>query len=228
MAISGPPVMMETMDCRGTINSHAIAVLLAVATAAWGDEPEPLAAQIQQLVSELDSADFYGRESAMRRLRTFVLDDRGGKVASQLDQRSLDPQLSFETHQQLSEILRDLPHADSTPTETLSEAQTSELLSQLCDDRFSVRAIAARRLRRALTNPSNIVPVTLSLKARLNDADMPASTRQELERHHELARREWLLAPVEKCSLPAVADEQITGWINLVAQSVENEAGFLE
>ncbi len=205
--------------------------LLAVVTTTrrqvGADDTTPPAEPIHALVAELDAGEFYVRESAMRRLRTRVLDaGSGARVAEDLDRLSLEPSRSFEAHQRISEILRGIDRSSEAPRETLTDDQTQAIVAQLCDDRFNARENASRRLQWLLGNPGNIVPLMGLLKTRLNDSELSLATRQDLDRHYAEVRRAWLLAPAEKCPLPAVTDEQIAGWVRLLARPTEKETIF--
>lgn len=189
--------------------------------------PLPQSGQVARLVSDLDAADFFARESATRRLRSLVIDPQSGPtVAAELERASLDAGISYEAQELLAEVLRGVEPADAATTETLSVDATTALIKQLGDDRFTVRETAARRLHWLLRNDANIVPILQQLKSRLGDPHASAATRQEFDRHFDEARRAWLLAAPEKCPLPAVEEDQISTWCALVGKPTDNEATF--
>jgi hypothetical protein len=182
---------------------------------------------VEKLVKELDAPQFFVRESAMQRLRKIVSDPIDGTAAIvALNQLAMDPQLSFETHKRLTQVLVDATEIPAVPAEALSTEQIQQLISELSADRFALRDNAARRLRSVLKNETNIVPLLLAVRAKLLDLKLSTSARQELEQYYDECRRAWLLVSEEKCPLPEVKDEQIERWVRLIAQSVDDEAIF--
>jgi len=183
--------------------------------------------QIAALIKQLDAPSFAPRQHAAQQLAKLVRRPELARAMShELQQAVSAAQASLEVRSQLADLLRGLPKNDAGIEEPeASAAEFEELLDRFDDDSYIRRLSAAHRLRTLLRKPALICPIMLAAKRRLDDPTQSAEAKHELRPLLDRARSAWLVSDPKSWKLPPVSNEQIQGWVDLLAGNSADASG---
>lgn len=207
----------------------ALLLLLSVVgvVAAWGKAvaeppgkaPAEVRQELERLVEQLDSDQFYVRQDASQRLEQLAGQAEAAPVLAAVWQEArLRMDLSLETRKRLERLAAHLPTAREPVAEVAPE-EIAGLVGQLESDSYAVRLGAAERLQALLENPRLTGPIMLSLKRQARLAERSPDARRWIERLDEKAHAAWLASDPRTWELPPVSDAQLRQWVDELAGS---------
>jgi hypothetical protein len=165
--------------------------------------------EVDQLIVNLDAAEFAERERAAQRLAKLASDPALREFLSVRFHRALlAEETSFEVRATLEALVRSLP-APPVRIQTPDVAAIGPLLDQLKSDQHLERDSAVRRLAALLDYEELIAPVWSQMKQRISAPDASASERRLLAPLVERAHESWLRSSLVDAPLPRPTAEQM-------------------
>ena len=207
--------------------------LISVATAASpapAENPQPATerraeqrAELQQRLRELDSPCYETRRLAAERVeRWLAMPEMSALLAEQLQQLSVQPELSFEVRWRISSWRNRLPPAKCPPPQSVPAEELERLARQLDDDSYAVRAGAGERLQWMAASEHLAPPIMLILNRRLADPLLSEDSYRRVESIRHIVWGAWLGSDAAGWNPAPVSAAQIDDWLDELGRPAAN------
>jgi hypothetical protein len=184
-------------------------------------EPDSTAteAAVALLVAELGDDHFDARQQAAGRLADLASQPARREAMARAIRAALDRvDIPYETRRQLERLARELPPVKAKAPQQLSDDDLNRLMEQLDGDTYAERVGAAARLASFIERPAGACRVVERLRPLLRDPRLSRQTRERLQPIYDRAQMVWLSSEPRFWQWPAVSQEQIDHWLELLVR----------
>ncbi|HVA48364.1 MAG TPA: hypothetical protein VNH11_18500 [Pirellulales bacterium] len=196
------------------------AALCALACAILAADDRPAStADLAQLIRSLDDDAYETRQKSMTGLKRLAADAKHRDAVARAVRAALDDgSTSYETRCRLRRLATALPTVTIAPPRDISDEELDRLIQQLDGDTYAARTGALARLETIVERPGNACRVVERLRPRLRDPTFSRQTRERVQPVWDRAQLVWLSSDPRTWRWPAVEQEQIDRWIELLTR----------
>lgn len=204
-----------------TLVRCAAIVTLAVCNFApltFAAEQTKTADEVERLIADLNRDDFLTREAANRELQQLARHpERAEEIARSVRQALAAVDLNYEARRRLERLSRRLPPTALRPPD-IGDDELDRLVADLDGGDYADRVGAAARLAMLVEVPAGACRTIQRLRPLRRSPALSRQTRERIDPLWDRAQLVWLTSPPAAWQWPAVGQEEIEYWLDLLTR----------
>jgi hypothetical protein len=205
------------------------AALTAGATGGTSAHAEPpalpngqsaLRAQIEETIADLDSPFYSVRSEAALQIELWLRRrDTAPLLSKRFEQLNLQPDLPLEVRSRVSLWRARFSRARTELPQTITPSELEQLVRQLDDDSYALRAGATERLRWLAGSENLAGPVLLCLRRRLAEPWISEDCFRRVDFVDNIAWAAWMSHEAPELKAASPSDEQVQKWLDALTRA---------